>query len=127
MYRKLPDVGTATEPTGSVTPGVGGGISTRMCPNRAGTAPSQCCSKFASKSMSSLYCEYAISLTVNLPVRVLQPRPSPDTSRPGTPSGRNAERTAPVYDPTARGTPLGAEINTPQLGPVRSARNVSPP
>ena len=53
-----------------------------------------------------------LNKTSNLPVIVLQPRPSPETSMPGEPADRNAARVARMYEPTASGTPRGAAIST---------------
>ena len=44
-----------------------------------------------------------------MPVSVLQPRPDPETLRPGTPAAWKGKRVAPVYVPTASG-PLGDRL-----------------
>src|SRR6266540_2290459 len=71
---------------GGVTSGGGGGFSILMRPKSAGSKPSQCCSKVASKTSNSPVDACEISFTSNWPVSVLHPRPSPETLRPGAPS-----------------------------------------
>ena len=55
-----------------------------ISPVRAGVAPSECCSKVASKRPTAPPASYTAWMTVNLPVSVFEPRPSPLTSSPGT-------------------------------------------
>src|SRR4030095_14540855 len=80
----------------------------RTSPRSAGVVPSQCCSKLARNDTTSPAPPSASSRMVKRPVRVLHPRPPPDTSSPGGPAPRNANRAAPSYEPTASGSVLGA-------------------
>jgi hypothetical protein len=86
----------------------------RIRPNSAGVPPSQCCSNVTSNTSSSPVVANESSFTSNWPVSVLQPRPSPTTSIPGVPGGRNGARTAPVYEPMASGWPGGVAMLTYQ-------------
>ena len=52
-------------------------------PRRAGVAPSQCCTNEIEAVLSVPSAANVAELTVNEPVKVLQPRPIPETSRPG--------------------------------------------
>jgi hypothetical protein len=55
----------------------------RTEPKSAGLPPSQCCSESAANLRTSPLRPYSASRTVNRPVSVLHPRPSPETLSPG--------------------------------------------
>src|SRR5207244_12976462 len=113
-YRKLPDVGTLKAPDGSVTPGVGGGLSIRIRPKSAGPATSQCCSNVASKTRSSPVGANETSVTSNCPLAVLHPRPSPETASAGATREVELLPVAPVYKPGASMLPGPEAIVTDQ-------------
>ena len=52
-------------------------------PCRAGVPPSQCCTNEIEAVLSVPLAVNVAELTVNEPVKVLQPRPIPETSSPG--------------------------------------------
>jgi hypothetical protein len=61
----------------------------RISPRSAAGKPSQCCSNVARNDATSPAASKEISSTWKLPESVLQPRPSPETLRPGSPAPMN--------------------------------------
>lgn len=80
----------------------------RTSPLSTGAPPSQCCTNEAANDARVPVASTVRSSIVNEPVSALQPRPSPNMSRPGCPGVRDTVRTALVYEPTANAWPGGA-------------------
>ena len=87
-------------------------------PRRAGTAPSQCCSKLIDAERRVPSDATPSELTVNEPVSVLQPRPLPEMSRPG-PLPLNGYRVAPEYvEPATRMSPCAGTKSAVHQSPL---------
>jgi hypothetical protein len=83
----------------------------RTDPRRAGTRPSECCSKSAANRVTCPFGLTSICRIVKNPVSVFDPRCWPVMSIPGLPTVRNAARCAPRYCPAASGTLSYGERN----------------
>src|SRR5690349_7944986 len=83
----------------------------RMPPDRDADPPSQCCVKSAAK-LTTVLPEKTASRTVNSPLSVLQPRPSPEMLKPTWLADWNGYRTAFKYVPGTSGALFGAAKST---------------